>query len=229
MIRGLTTYRRLSCPAANVQTTTQRPRLPLRPIGKGRLQEEILRASIFIYSNIFYYTLLYSWMFSIVRSSLLARSFVGMQSRTSGLLECGDPSPLSLKAPSPQGSPRRFGTRPSVSTSRVPAESPVVRTLRATTPSRLRNLTLYQCFGMKPPFRVTSIGAVLATGTSKTHFLSLFCGRHAWSQRNPNTYQCFKTLGHRTARFSMFTNVLGRGRNIPAPGWSRKEPRSLPA
>jgi hypothetical protein len=231
MIRDLTTCRRLNCPAANVQTATQRPRVRLRPSGKGRLQERILRTSTFVYSNIFYYTLLYSWMVLIVRPSLLARSLVGMQSLTSRLLECGDWSPLSVQAPSHQVPPRRFGTLRPVRASAVPTKSPVGGTFRPTTLSRLnaRNLTLYQCFGVKPADQVTtSMGAVPATGTSKTHFLSLFCVRHTWSHR-PNAYQCFGTLGHRTARPSMFINVLGRAPNIPASSWSRKEPRSLPA
>jgi hypothetical protein len=232
MIRGLTTYRRLVCPAANVQMTTRLPRVRLRPSGDGRLREKTLKTSTFVYPNIFYYTLIYSWMSLIVRPSLLARSLSGMRSRTRGLLECGDWSPLSLQAPSPQVPLRRTGTRRSVRTSLVPTKSPVGRTLRATTPSRLtaRNLTLYQCFGMKCHFGVTiSKRSAPATGTSKTHFLSLFCVRHAWSRRNPKAYQCLRTLGHRTARFSMFINVLDRAPNRPGSSWSRKEPRSLPA
>src|SRR5215472_4661766 len=201
MIQGLTTYQRLTCPAAKAQTATRLPRVCLRPGGKVRLQQRILRTSTLIYSTIFYYTLLYFSRCLRVSASLQARSLSRMKPRTRDLLECGDSSPLSLKAPSHQVPLCRFGTRRSVRTSRVPTKNPLGRIFRATTPSRLkaRNLTLYQCFGMSPRSGApTSSGSAPATGASKTHSLSLFCVRHAWSHRNPNLYQCFRTLGHRT-------------------------------
>src|SRR5215472_9676237 len=69
MIQGLTTYQRLTCPAAKAQTATRLPRVCLRPGGKVRLQQRILRTSTLIYSTIFYYILLYSTIFFTVFES----------------------------------------------------------------------------------------------------------------------------------------------------------------